>query len=115
MARTSVFALAAVAIAAFIALATRNAAGAIEPGNAPGVLMSRQLMESRQLRVGDLVRLSSDPSGARAREFRILAACEPTPDPLRFAQQSFGARLHLPDLLALTANPSDPNAADTLS
>ena len=117
MPRTSVFALAAVAIAAFVAfaVATPGAAGAVEPGNAPGVLISRQLMDSRHLRVGDLVRLSADPTGARAQEFRILAMYEPTPDPLQFAQQSFGARLHLPDLLTLTANPSDPNASDTVS
>ena len=58
-----------------------------ETGVRPGVLLSRQLMESRQLRVGDLVRLAADSSGARSQLFRILGEYEPTPDPMRFAQR----------------------------
>src|SRR5580700_6265668 len=85
------------------------------PGNAPAVLISRQLAESRQLRVGDIVRLSAEASGDRSLPFRIAGVYEPTPDPMRFAQQSLDARLHLPDLLRLTANPSDPDASDAIS
>jgi FtsX-like permease family protein len=81
----------------------------------PGVLLSRQLMESRQLRVGDVVRLSADSSGARSQLFRILGEYEPTPDPMRFAQRRLEARLHLPDLLALTRRTSDGNAPDAIS
>jgi putative ABC transport system permease protein len=71
-------------------------------------------MESRQLRVGDLVRLAADPSGGRSQVFRIQGMYEPTPDPMRFAQASFEARLHLPDLLALTADPSNAHASDSI-
>src|SRR5262245_1695865 len=67
-----------------------------------GILVSRQLFENRQLRVGQLVRLATDPSGTRARTFRIDGVYEPTPDPMRFAQARLEARLHLPDLVALT-------------
>jgi FtsX-like permease family len=112
--RAAVFALAVLTIAASIAVMPRRAAGE-ESGAPPGVLLSRQLMESRQLRVGDLVRLSADPSGAQSQLFRILGEYEPTPDPMRFAQRRLEARLHLPDLLALTRPTSDANASETLS
>jgi ABC-type lipoprotein release transport system permease subunit len=81
----------------------------------PSILISRQLAESRTLRIGDVVQLSADPSGSQARSFRIAGVYEPTPDPMRFAQQRLEARLHLPDLLALTADPSDPSAADSIT
>jgi putative ABC transport system permease protein len=85
------------------------------PNEAPGILVSRQLAESRKLRVGDVVRLSPNPSGSGAREFRVDGTYEPLPDPMRFAQRHFEARLHLPDLLALTADPGDPNASDAVT
>lgn len=74
----------------------------------PSALISRQLAESRGLHVGDTIQLSPDPSSTRARPFRITDVYEPTPDPLRFAQQRYEVRLHLPDLLSLTADPLDP-------
>jgi hypothetical protein len=40
----------------------------------PSILIARQLAESRRLNVGDIVRLSSDPSGTNARPFRIADA-----------------------------------------
>lgn len=113
MGRTRICALASLYVAAAVALAA--AAETSEPGEAPGVLVSRQLAETRQLHVGDLVRFSADPSGARSRWFRILDVYEPTPDPMRFALPALEARLHLPDLLALTGNPSDRAASDTVS
>src|SRR6478735_1446324 len=92
------------------------AIGAIGVTDLPGVVVSRQLAEARGLHVGDIVRLSPDPSSAaRARQFRVDGVYEPTPDPMRFAQAHFEARLHLPDLLDLTADPSDPAATDTVS
>jgi putative ABC transport system permease protein len=94
-------------------VAAVRAAG--DEGDPPGILVSRQLMESRQLRVGDRVRLSADPSGARSQLFRILGAYEPTPDPMRFAQRPLEARLHLPDLLVLAMRASDATAPDTVS
>jgi ABC-type lipoprotein release transport system permease subunit len=85
-----------------------------QTSGAPTVLISRQLAESRQLRVGDVVRLSAEASGDRSQLFRIAGVYEPTPDPMRFAQQSLDARLHLPDLLGLTADPSDPGESDAI-
>jgi len=81
-----------------------------EPGPEaiPEVLLSRQLMESRGLEVGDVVRFAGDPSGDNARAFRIAGAYEPTPDPMQFAQPALEARFHLPDLMAF-----DPDEAMT--
>lgn len=73
----------------------------------PGILISRQLAESRDLRVGSEIRLATDPSGAHARVFRVEGIYEPTPDPLRFAVPQIEARVHLPDLLALEAEMPD--------
>lgn len=71
-------------------------------GNPPDILISRQLAEHRGLHKGDLVRLSPEPSGRGAQPFRVAGVYEPVPDPMRFAQSHFEARLHLPDMLALT-------------
>ena len=72
-------------------------------------------MASRGLRVGDTVALSEHSSGEHQRRFRIAGVYEPTPDPMRFAQQRFEARMHLPDLLALTADEADPQSADAIT
>jgi len=85
------------------------------PESLPGILLSRQLIESRGLRVGDVVRLSARRGGQGARPFRIEGTYEPTPDPMRFAQPRLEARLHLPDLIALTADPSDPASGDSVT
>lgn len=79
------------------------------------VLISRQLAERERLRTGDVVTLAVDASGSRQRRFRIDGVYEPTPDPLRFTARRLEARLHLPDLLELTADPSDPASTETLS
>jgi ABC-type lipoprotein release transport system permease subunit len=98
------------AAAAVLAIASVTGRAADQ---SPGILVSRQLLESRQLRVGQLVRLAPDASGADARTFRIDGVYEPTPDPMRFAQPRLEARLHLPDLLALTAEPD--SGADSVN
>jgi putative ABC transport system permease protein len=67
----------------------------------PDVLVSRQLLEHEHLAVGQTVELSSDPSGTDARRFRIAGTYEPTPDPMRFAQERLELRVHLPDAEAL--------------
>jgi putative ABC transport system permease protein len=85
------------------------------PESIPGILLSRQLIESRGLRVGDVVRLAPDAGGQRSRSFRIEGTYEPTPDPMRFAQPRLEARLHLPDLIALTADPSDPASTESVT
>jgi hypothetical protein len=81
----------------------------------PSILISRHLAQSRRLRIGDIVQLSADRSRSKARPFRIAGVYEPTPDPMRFAQPRLEARLHLPDLLTLTADPSDPSAAGSIT
>jgi putative ABC transport system permease protein len=81
----------------------------------PTVLFSRQLLAARHLKVGDVVELSGDPSGANPVRFRIAGSYEPTPDPLRITSERLEVRLHLPDLLNLTADPEDPQADDSLS
>jgi hypothetical protein len=83
-------------------------AGAQSSASLPGVLVSRQLMESRGYRVGDVIRLSMHHSSEEARSFRIDGAYEPTPDPLRFAHQRLEVRFHLPDLQALIADAPRP-------
>jgi ABC-type lipoprotein release transport system permease subunit len=74
-----------------------------EPGT---ILVSRQLAESERLEIGSVVRLSADPGGALAREFRIVGIYEPTPDPARLGGVPREVRLHLTELLDLT-RPSD--------
>jgi putative ABC transport system permease protein len=74
----------------------------------PEVLLSRQLVADNNLQVGDVVTLAADPRGSRATTFRLAGVYEPTPDPKRFTSKRLEARLHLPDLIALTADPHDP-------
>jgi putative ABC transport system permease protein len=72
-------------------------------------------MERQGLSAGDVVQLSAEPSAAHARPFRVAGSYEPIPDPLRIAAKRHEARLHLPDLLALTASPTDVLAAETVT
>jgi cell division protein FtsX len=81
----------------------------------PEILVSRQLAEARGLAVGDVVRLSAAPDGSGAREFRVVGTYEPVADPLLLNQTRFELRLHLPDLLDLTANGKDPLERETVS
>jgi len=82
---------------------------------APDILVSRQLLARAHLSVGDVVTLGNDASGTRTRQFRIAGVYEPTPDPMRFNVERIEARLHLDDLLTLTADPADPSATDAVS
>lgn len=86
------------------------------PNPLPTLLISRQLAEARGLDVGDTVRLSANPAGggAGAREFRVVGIYEPTPDPARINAAKHEARLHLPDLLSLTAAPDDVLAGENV-
>ena len=81
----------------------------------PELLLSRQLMESEEFMVGDLVRFSTHASGEGACPFRIVGMYEPTPDPLRLGAARLEARLHLPDLIEITSDPQDPMASETVS
>lgn len=80
----------------------------------PTILISRQLATAEGLRVGDTASLSSKPDGTAARQFRIAGIYEPVADPMRLAAKRYEARLHLPDLLSLTADASDPLSAESV-
>jgi putative ABC transport system permease protein len=84
------------------------------PDSLPTILISRQLAEARRLEVGDSVHLSADPAGGRARAFRVAGIYEPTPDPARINAAKHEARLHLPDLLSLTAAEGDVMADENV-
>ncbi|HWW88700.1 MAG TPA: FtsX-like permease family protein, partial [Vicinamibacterales bacterium] len=40
---------------------------------------------------------------------------DPTPDPMKFNLERLEARLHLPDLIALTSSPEDPQSSESVS
>jgi len=103
-------------IVAFAGASATISTGSQEPAaSPPAILISRHLAESRGLQVGNIVRVSLDRTGSKARRFQIAGIYEPTPDPLRFAQQRDEARLHLPDLQELTGDPADPATADAVT
>jgi cell division protein FtsX len=78
------------------------------------ILLSRQIMRESHTRVGDIVTLATDPHGGRAMTFRVAGVYEPMPDPKQFTARRFEARLHLPDLIALTADPGDPLSSESV-
>ena len=81
----------------------------------PSILVSRQLASRAKLAVGDVVTLANDAKGASGRPFRVAGVYEPTPDPMRFTAERLEARLHLPDLIDLTADPSDPSSTEAVN
>jgi putative ABC transport system permease protein len=91
-----------------------SAAAAPTASLLPDILLSRQLAEQASLQVGDTVTFAAEADGAGARQFRVAGIYEPTPDPMRFTSRRIEARLHLPDLLALSARPDDPASADSV-
>jgi putative ABC transport system permease protein len=92
-------------------LTTSAAASEASSGEPPAILVSRQLLKSERLKLGDMVSLSGGPSGANPRAFRIVGSYEPTADPARLGDAWLEARLHLPDLIDLVRDPRDPEAA----
>jgi ABC-type lipoprotein release transport system permease subunit len=92
---------------ALCGLATGPAGLTAQEGAAP-ILVSRQLAEGEGLSAGDVVRLATDAAGVKARSFRVAGVYEPTPDPMRLGSVPREVRLHLPDLLTLTREPSTP-------
>jgi putative ABC transport system permease protein len=78
------------------------------PSRPPEILVSRQLLASQHLAVGDELLLSGDPAGAQPQPFRIAGVFEPLPDPARLGAAALEVRLHLPDLVALAPDPGDP-------
>ena len=81
----------------------------------PGLLVSRQLLADQGLAVGDVIQLSASDTGDAARPFRVAGVYEPFPDPRRITGRRLEARLHLPDLIALTADPVDPLSAESVT
>ena len=84
---------------------TLSAAGESGPA---AILISRQLAETEQIQVGQVVRLSPNAQGTGAQEFRVAGVFEPTPDPMRLGAVLRKVRMHLPDLLALLRDPAMP-------
>ncbi|HUR36016.1 MAG TPA: FtsX-like permease family protein [Vicinamibacterales bacterium] len=105
-----------VAVALFCAtVAALSSVGRSEaPAALPEILVSRQLLETQHLRVGDVVALSSEPAGGDARQFKVVGQYEPTPDPMRLGAVRLEVRLHLPDLIDLDGRAADPLAAETV-
>jgi len=111
MVRTAVPAIGfAITIAAAATLGHARTADPVPPD----VLISRQLAESFGIAPGAIVRLSTDPSGANAHGFRVAGIYEPVPDPMRINTSKHEVRLHLPDLLDMTADPADPLSGRTV-
>jgi putative ABC transport system permease protein len=81
----------------------------------PSVLLSRQLALRAGVRIGDVVTLAPSADGSGGVPFRVAGVYEPTPDPLRFTAQRLEAYMHLPDLIALAADRSDPAAREAVS
>jgi putative ABC transport system permease protein len=90
-------------LALCLAIATTAAA---QQDQTPTILISRQLATAAGLGVNDIIVLSSDPNGEGGRRFRVAGTYEPTPDPMRLGALRLEARLHLPDLISLTASDS---------
>ena len=99
--------------AAVAALA--SAAPADPPSaNVPDMLVSRQLMEREGLRTGDHVTLATDSKGGNPHVFRVVGQYEPTPDPMRLGAARLEVQMHLPDVIDLTADPTNPLDAETV-
>ncbi len=103
------------AIAGLLGVALAAAPAGADAREPPEILLSRQLAEAQGLAVGDVVRLAADPSGASARSYRIAGVFEPVADPFRLTSRRFEARFHLPDLVELTADPTDPLAPESVT
>ncbi|MDP6581650.1 MAG: ABC transporter permease [Vicinamibacterales bacterium] len=113
--RLAVGVLVGCALAQCVALSAQTATLAPNTLDPPGMLISRQLLAAAGVAVGDVVRISATETGAEARSFRVVGSYEPTPDPFRITGQRLEARLHLPDLIALTADPDDPLSSETVT
>ena len=104
-------------LAAALLCALAGAASSLAQSAAPAVpdiLVSRQLMAAQGVRVGDVVSLSAESSGAHPRPFRVAGEYEPTPDPMQLGAARLEVRMHLPDLIDVAAKPADPLAAETI-
>jgi putative ABC transport system permease protein len=101
------------ALAAVVCISSATPAAQSE--SPPTILISRQLAAAEGLHIGNSVSLSARPDGTSARQFRIAGIYEPVADPMRLAARRYESRLHLPDLLSLTSDPSDPSATESVT
>jgi putative ABC transport system permease protein len=99
----------------WILLLLASAASLAAAADPPAILVSRQLLAAERLQVGDLVQLSASGAGDRARTFRIVGVYEPIANPALLGAKRLEVRLHLPDLLSLTANPADPLGEESVT
>jgi len=106
--------LRALTVGLVVAVATVNAADGPANAQLPGILLSRQLAALAGASLGATVTFAIDPAGTRAARFRVDGIYEPTPDPLRFTVKRLEAHMHLPDLMSLVADPSDPAAREAV-
>jgi ABC-type lipoprotein release transport system permease subunit len=100
----------ALLVAAAWPVMTRRAASDL-----PDVLVSRQLAEHAGVHVGDTVTLALDAAGSGGARFHVAGVYEPTPDPMRFTARRLEARLHLPDLAAMSADPSEADSTEAIT
>jgi putative ABC transport system permease protein len=105
--------IALILLLSFVCVAVPNAHAQTEL--LPTLLITRQLAMAEGLRIGDTVALSATSDGAAPRRFRIAGIYEPVPDPMRLAAKRLEARLHLPDLIGLTADPADPLSRESVT
>jgi putative ABC transport system permease protein len=105
-----------VALVVLVAIGTSSGrVAAAQADQLPTILISRQLSVAEGLAIGDTILLAGESGGANPRRFRIVGIYEPTPDPMRLAARRWEARLHLPDLIELTGDPSNPSFVDTVT
>jgi putative ABC transport system permease protein len=98
-----------------VAIAVGSGLARAQPADTiPTILISRQLRESQGLRIGEVVSLSSDPTGANPRSFRVAGSYEPMANPMLLGATRYEVRLHLPDLIALTSDGADPLASESV-
>jgi putative ABC transport system permease protein len=88
---------------------------AAQTAQPPDILITRQLAAAEGLKVGDIASLSAKSDGTAPRPFRVAGIYEPVADPMRLAAKRYESRLHLPDLLSLTADPSDPLSTESVT
>jgi putative ABC transport system permease protein len=98
------------------AFALHSAFGArADDAAVPAILVSRQLRESQGLTIGEIVSLSTDPTGAHPRRFRVAGDYEPMANPMWLGASRHEVRMHLPDLLAMTADAVDQDSVDAIN
>jgi putative ABC transport system permease protein len=104
-------------LASIVVFTLVTVAAASEEGVVKEVLISRQLFKRAGLHIGEIVTLSADPSprGTRSARFKVVGVYEPTPDPMKFNVERLEARLHLDELIALTADPADPTSTESVT